>query len=183
VFLKVRSPSTVNYKLKCSPAASTERGTHQGPFTNTVRTPTDKSVWGIKQDGLQARRQEGGKDTSRGIFATATFCETSACFLKHVGEGLGREGKAHHKYLRPICRSHLCYNHGKNTKCIALFTYDRSFPGEDTCKEIWVNNEYILWTTRFWSKHQIWLLTAKSKSYLYQTKHEVILRSTRWFCM
>ena len=28
---------------------SPERGTHQGPFTNTVRTPTDKSVWGINE--------------------------------------------------------------------------------------------------------------------------------------
>jgi hypothetical protein len=47
VFLRVRSPSSVNCKLKCSPAKSTEHGDTQGPFINTVRTPTDKSVWGI----------------------------------------------------------------------------------------------------------------------------------------
>jgi hypothetical protein len=45
--LKVRSPSSVNYKLKWVTGKSAERGPIQGPFTNTVRTPTDKSVWGI----------------------------------------------------------------------------------------------------------------------------------------
>ena len=39
--------SSVNYKLKCAAAKSMEHGSIQGPFTNTVRTPTDKSVWGI----------------------------------------------------------------------------------------------------------------------------------------
>jgi hypothetical protein len=29
---------------------SAERGRRQGPFTNTERTPTEKSVWGIYND-------------------------------------------------------------------------------------------------------------------------------------
>ena len=39
------SPSTVNYKEKCSPAARRGRDTFRGPFTNTVRTPSASTVW------------------------------------------------------------------------------------------------------------------------------------------
>ena len=44
--LKVRLRFTVNYKGKCSGAATTWRGTGRGPFTNTVRTPTAKDCLG-----------------------------------------------------------------------------------------------------------------------------------------
>ena len=40
------SLSSINYKLKCSPVSAPERQTRQGPLYKTVRTPTDKSVWG-----------------------------------------------------------------------------------------------------------------------------------------
>jgi hypothetical protein len=41
------SPSSVNYKLKCCAVLSRIRQTIQGPLYKTVRTPTNKSVWGI----------------------------------------------------------------------------------------------------------------------------------------
>ena len=56
MFLRVRSPSSVNYKLKCSAAVSTEHGTNQGPFTNTVRTPTDKSGWEMTISPISMRQ-------------------------------------------------------------------------------------------------------------------------------
>ena len=38
----------VNYNEKCCPAAAPERQTIQGPFSNTVRTPTVKDCLGNK---------------------------------------------------------------------------------------------------------------------------------------
>jgi hypothetical protein len=47
MFLRVGVTSSVNYKLKCSPVLAREPRTRQGPLYKTVRTPRDKSVWGM----------------------------------------------------------------------------------------------------------------------------------------
>ncbi len=41
-------------KEKRSPAAPPERHRRQGPLYNTVRTPTDKSVWGINKTKINS---------------------------------------------------------------------------------------------------------------------------------
>ena len=46
VFLKVRARSTVIYNRNESTAKCRDWVTFQGPFTNSVRTPSDKSVCG-----------------------------------------------------------------------------------------------------------------------------------------
>ena len=46
VFLIVRARNTVNCCAKCSLAAPTQPQSSQGPFTNTVRTPTAKDCLG-----------------------------------------------------------------------------------------------------------------------------------------
>ena len=50
MFLKVRSPSSVNYKLKWVTGKSAERGPIQGPFTNSTSSGSSRrrhlgSIW------------------------------------------------------------------------------------------------------------------------------------------
>ena len=45
IILRIKSPSALKSKVKCSPAASTERPMRQGPLYKTVRTPTDNLFW------------------------------------------------------------------------------------------------------------------------------------------
>ena len=47
LFARVRSPCTVNYKVKCCPAAVDDAVHTPRLLSNTVRSPTNKSVWGI----------------------------------------------------------------------------------------------------------------------------------------
>jgi hypothetical protein len=49
------SPSSVNYKLKCSAVPSPEQETIEGLLYKTIRTATDKSVWGICFHGRHLR--------------------------------------------------------------------------------------------------------------------------------
>jgi hypothetical protein len=42
VFLRVRSPSSVNYNRKSFPTTTADQQTFRRPFTNTARTPTEK---------------------------------------------------------------------------------------------------------------------------------------------
>ena len=46
VFLKATSPLTAICDNLCSPAAWPDQPKDQGPFTNTVRTPIAKAIWG-----------------------------------------------------------------------------------------------------------------------------------------